>query len=61
MPRAGMAAEACPPRLEAGGGGAAEVKRCAFRRRPAKAAPKREASVRRSQTRVLVGGHSSVA
>lgn len=58
MPRAGMAAEACPPRLE--GGWVAEVKRFALRRGPAKVAPKREASVRCSQKRVLVGGHGSV-
>lgn len=55
MPRAGMAAEASPPRL--GCGGLAEVNRCALRREPTEAAPKREASVRRCQARVLMGGH----
>lgn len=60
MPRAGMAAEASPPRLGLWGGGLAEVKRCALPRGLTEVAPKREASVRRSQARVLAGGHGSV-
>lgn len=49
-----------PAHLVWRGSGLQRSKDVLFGKGPAKAAPRREASVRYSQTRVLVGGHSSV-